>query len=66
MEIPSAMLVATIVLMIKRRFGLEVKPDPIRMPNKVKVESNNVFVKNLRIMGPTSLLLSLDNPLKPK
>ena len=65
MEIPRAKLLAIMVPIIKRRSWLMASMELITMPNRTKVESNNVFMKNLRRIGPISLFL-LSKARKPK
>jgi hypothetical protein len=41
--------------------GLAMKAEPETTPSSVNVESNNVFMKNLRILDPIWILLSQSN-----
>jgi len=58
-EIPRARLLVTIVTMTTPRLASAAKAAPTTIPSSIKVESNNVLMKNLRMMGPTSSLLSI-------
>jgi hypothetical protein len=46
------------------RPALAAKAAPTTIPSNIKVESNKVLMKNLRIIGPTSSLLSVSLKLR--
>jgi hypothetical protein len=57
---PKARLVVNIVIMITcKPAAVPAKAEPTIIPSSIKVESNNVLMKNLRIMGPTLSCLSV-------
>ena len=58
-EMPKARLVVSIVTMITFKPASPANAEPTIIPSSIKVESNNVFMKNLRIMGPTLSCLSV-------
>lgn len=55
------MLLLMRVSMIVLVSGLGMKAEPDTTPSSVNVESNNVFMKNLRILDPIWILLSQSN-----
>ena len=56
---PNAMLVVNMVTIIMCKPASPANAEPTIMPSSIKVESNNVLMKNLRIMGPTLSCLSV-------
>ena len=56
---PKARLVVSMVIMMTFKPASVANADPTIMPSSIKVESNSVLMKNLRIMGPTLSCLSV-------
>ncbi len=60
-DIPKAMLLLIRVSVISLISGLGTKAEPDTTPSRVKVASNSVLMKNLRILDPISIFSSQSN-----
>ena len=56
---PNAMLVVSMVTMMRFKPASAANADPTIIPRSINVESKSVLMKNLRIMGPTLSCLSV-------
>jgi len=52
-EMPRAKLVVNMVIVMTVKPASAANAEPTIMPSRIKVESNIVLIKNLRIIGPT-------------